>query len=92
MKTETEKLTTTNVRLPKRHLRALKQEALRRDKSVGFIVRELIRAHVHGDVPKGKQSRKIISIWDLPKLAADMGDNTLASCVDEIVYGAKKHG
>ncbi|TSC79728.1 MAG: hypothetical protein G01um101429_403 [Parcubacteria group bacterium Gr01-1014_29] len=88
----TEELVTTNIRLPKNQLRALKQEALQKEKSVGFLLRELIRMHVQSGTHKIHKKRKITSIWDLPKLAVDMGDSTLASHIDDIVYGNRTVG
>ena len=82
-----EELVTTNIRLPKNQFRALKQEALQKDKSVSFLLRELIRMHVQSEIPKVRRKRKITSIWDLPKLGTDMGDSAVASHIDDIAYG-----
>lgn len=82
-----QELVTTNIRLPKEHWRALKQEALQEEKSVGSLMRELVRNHIGETGGKAKKKRNIMSIWDLPKLAKKTGDSTLASRVDEIAYG-----
>ena len=80
---------TTNLRLPKEYLRALKEEALRKEKSVSFLMRELVKQYIQ---PRGlkmqeEKRSKPRSIWDFPKLAKKTGDSHLALKVDRIVYG-----
>lgn len=78
---------TTNIRLLKRDLKTLKQEALTREKSVNALVRELIHEHFRGEKTHGKAVQPRRSIWDLPKRAKKTGDPHLAMKVDEIAYG-----
>lgn len=77
---------TTNIRLPKEYLKGLKQKALQREKSVSFLLRELVREYLGEDV-REKQQRAAYSIWDFPRLARKTGDSRLASKIDPIIYG-----
>ena len=87
-----QELVTTNIRLTKEHLKALKEEAFREEKSVGFLLRELVKNHIEKKGKKSPAKRKINSLWDLPKLAVDMKDSKVASRVDDILYRSKKNG
>lgn len=78
---------TTNIRLPKEYLKALKQEALQREKSVSFLLRELVYQHIKSVPEKVKERRKIFSIWEFGKLAKKTGDSSISSQIDNIVYG-----
>ena len=81
-------LVTTNIRMPKGYIKALKQEALQKEKSVSFLLRELVKEHL-GE--RGLESRirgRARSIWNLPNLARKTGNPNLASDIDKIVYGA----
>lgn len=80
---------TTNIRLPKDYLKALKQEALRKEKSVSFLLRELVKEHFRPQIMDKEIKGRTRSIWDFPKLAKKTGNPRLASTVDEIVYGGK---
>lgn len=80
---------TTNIRLPKEYLKALKHEALQKEKSVSFLLRELVHEHLKSVPEKLRARKKIFSIWEFDKLAKKTGDPSLSSRIDKIVYGAK---
>lgn len=85
-----DELVATNIRLPKTQLRALKQKALKKEKSVNFLIRQLIERYVGESSPKphiGYHAKR--SIWDFPKLARKTGDRRLTARIDKIVYGGK---
>ena len=86
-----DELVATNVRLPKTHLKALKQEALRREKSVNYLLRQLIERYLHTTLfgTDKEKERPIRSVWDFPHIARRTGDRRLAEKIDSIVYGAK---
>lgn len=88
----TEELVTTNIRLPKNQLRALKQEALQKEKSVGFLLRELIRMHVQGSIQKTPKIKKGETFFDILKSIEKRGfkgPKDLAQNMDKYLYGGK---
>lgn len=78
----------TNIRLPKGDLRALKHEALRTERSVNALLRDMIRKHLRIGKRPVSAGRRRRSIWDLPEYAQKTGEAHLAERVDDIVYGA----
>lgn len=81
---------TTNIRVPKTHLKALKQEALKKEKSVNFLLRRLIERYLMGLFPEPSRGRHPMrSIWDFPRIARKTGDRHLTAQIDRIVYGKK---
>ncbi|MFY9462836.1 MAG: hypothetical protein WAP52_01480 [Candidatus Sungiibacteriota bacterium] len=85
----TEEFTITNIRLPRRDLKALKHAALMKDQSVNALLRGLIHRYLRigqesRDGDGGAVQR---SIWDLPRYAGNTGETHLADRVDEVVYG-----
>ncbi len=79
--------TTTNIRLPREDLKQLKYEAVRENKSVAALIREVIKQRVLGVRAQSKEGK--ISFWDLPKYAVKTGYRHLARDADKIVYGGK---
>ncbi|TSC71797.1 MAG: hypothetical protein G01um101470_497 [Parcubacteria group bacterium Gr01-1014_70] len=90
---QNEELVTTNIRLPKNQLRALKQEALQKEKSVGFLLRELIRVHVQGGAqkvrPKIKGRETFFDILKSIEKQGFKGPKDLAQNLDKYLYGGK---
>ncbi|MBT9171077.1 MAG: hypothetical protein DDT18_01440 [Actinobacteria bacterium] len=73
---------TTNIRVPKEYLRRLKISALKENKSVSAILRELIEQYTK--FPHQQKQKNSLSI--LEKYAVKTGNKKLASQIDRIVY------
>lgn len=73
---------TTNIRITKEDLRQLKLSALRENKSVSAILRELIRQYTQ----LSGQKKQLRSLTVLEKYAVKTGDKNLARKIDSIVY------
>lgn len=86
---KTEEFVITNIRLPKRDLKALKHAALAKDQSVNTLLRGLIYRYLQiGQDALDRNTRTAQrSIWDLPRYAENTGDPYLAERVDAVVYG-----
>lgn len=87
-----EELVTTNIRLPKSQLRALKQEALQKEKSVGFLLRELIRTHIQGEIhrtDKIKGGETFFDVLAFIEKRGFKGPKDLAKNMDKYLYGGK---
>ncbi len=86
----TEEFTITNIRLPRRDLKALKHAALMKDQSVNALLRGLINRYLHigQETRGGNVGVAPLSIWDLPRYAGNTGEPHLAERVDAIAYGA----
>lgn len=81
---------TTNIRIPRSWHREFKRQAIEEDKSLGELIREIL-AKQRAKYSLANHGRRPISykddpIWKLPKYAIDLGDPTLSSNVDKIVY------
>lgn len=83
----TDEFVITNIRLPKRDLKALKHEALMRERSVNALLREMIDRYFQTEGRPASTEKTHRSVWDLPGYAEHTGDPHLAECVDAIVYG-----
>lgn len=85
----TEEFTITNIRLPRRDLKALKHAALMKDQSVNALLRGLIHRYLRiGQETRDENAGTHRSIWDLPGYAQSTGKPHLAQRVDAIAYGA----
>ncbi len=86
----TEDFTITNIRLPRRDLKALKHAALMKDQSVNALLRGLIYRYLRigQEARGGGAGAAQRSIWDLPRYAGNTGEPHLAERVDAIAYGA----
>lgn len=86
----TEEFTITNIRLPRRDLKALKHAALIKDQSVNTLLRGLIHRYLRIGQEARDGNAEVVSrsIWDLPRYAGNTGEPHLAQCVDAIAYGS----
>lgn len=73
---------TTNIRVPKEDLKRLKLSALKENKSISAILRELIEQYIR--LSREQQPHNPLSA--LEKYAVKTGDKKLASRIDKIVY------
>jgi len=74
--------TTTNIRVPKEDLKRLKLSALKENKSISAILRELIEQYIK--LSCERQPRNPLSA--LEKYAVKTGDKKLSGRIDKIVY------
>lgn len=74
--------TITNIRVPKEDLKRLKLSALKENKSISAILRELIEQYIR--LSRERQPRNSLST--LEKYAVKTSDKKLASRIDKIVY------
>lgn len=89
---KSEELVTTNIRLPRNQLRALKQEALQKEKSVGFLLRELVRTHTQSKIQKTHNKKDGETFFDVltsMEKRGFKGPKDLAKNMDKYLYGGK---
>ena len=80
----------TQIYLPKKQLNLLKKEALKRDTTVSYLVREAITKKYSAPVKPLKARRKTFREMakEIEKLGAH-GPKDLAENMDEYLYGGK---
>ena len=74
--------TTTNIRVLKEDLKRLKLSALKENRSISAILRELIEQYIR--LSRERQPRNPLSA--LEKYAVKTGDKKLSGRIDKIVY------